>query len=174
MQSNNVMNKYFCQVGSEVSKKIIQPANKRLHNMKNKAGGVDNINTKILKTLVDYIIIPLEHIFNLSIEKSIWSDNLNNTEVVPIHKARSKLCISNYRLISLISNIAQILEKIVNNKLYTFLKKHQILSENQYGFVKNKSTSNALNNTHKIYQNLYKSKSMIATFLDLAKSSRYC
>ena len=70
------MNKYFCEVGSEVSKIIIQPTNKRLNmpkpnnksmflehtdaleintiirNMKNKAGGVDNINTKILKTLV--------------------------------------------------------------------------------------------------------------------------
>ena len=42
-----------------------------IHNRKTKAGGVDNINTKILKTLVNYIIIPLEHIFNLSIEKSI-------------------------------------------------------------------------------------------------------
>ena len=32
-----------------------------IHNMKNKAGSVDNINTKILKTLVNYVIIPLEH-----------------------------------------------------------------------------------------------------------------
>ena len=82
------MNKYFCEVASEVSKKITQPANKRLNlpkpnnksmfleatdaleintiinNMKNKAGGVDNINTKILKTLVNYIIIPLEYIYS--------------------------------------------------------------------------------------------------------------
>ena len=189
------MNKYFCEVGSEVSKKITQPANKRLNlpkpnnksmfleptdaleintiinNMKNKEGGVDNINTKILKTLVNYIIIPLEHIFNLSIEKSIWPDNLKSAEVVPIHKAGSKSYISNYRPISLIFNIAKIFEKIVSNRLYTFLKKHKILSENQYGFVKNKGITDALNYiTHKVYQNLDKRKPMIATFLDLAKA----
>ena len=62
--------------------------------MKNKAGGIDNINTKILKTLVNYIIFPLEHIFKLSIEKSIWPDNLKSAEVVPIHKAGSKSFIS--------------------------------------------------------------------------------
>ena len=119
----NVMNKYFCEVGSEVSNKITQPANKRLNlsipnnksmflepidaleintiinNIKNQAGGVDNINTKILKTLVNYIIIPLEHIFNLSIEKSIWPNNFKSAEVIPIHKAGSKSCISNYRSI---------------------------------------------------------------------------
>ena len=116
-----------------------------INNMKNKAGSVDNINTKILKISVNYIIISLEYIFNLSIEKSIWPDNLKSAEVVPIHKAGSKSCISNYRPISLISNMAKIFEKIVNNRLYTFLKKHQILSENQYGFVKNKGTADALN-----------------------------
>ena len=82
------MNKYFCEVGSEVSKNITQPANKRLNlskpnnksmflepidaleintiinNMKNKAAGVNNINTKFFKTLVNYIIIPLEHIYS--------------------------------------------------------------------------------------------------------------
>ena len=33
-----------------------------INTIKNKAEGVDNINTKILKTLVNYIIFPLEHI----------------------------------------------------------------------------------------------------------------
>ena len=51
------------------------------------------------------------------------------------------------------------------------MKKHKILSENQYGFIKNKGTADALNYiTHKIYQNLDKSKPMIANFLDLAKA----
>ena len=157
------MNKYFCEVGSEVSKKITPPANKRLNlpkpnnksmfleptdaleintiinNMKNKAGGIDNINTRILKTLVNYIIIPFEHIFNQSIEKLIWPDNLKSAKVVPIHKAGSKSCISNYRPISLISNIAKIFEKIVNNRLYTFLKNIKDFLKTSMALLKTKA-----------------------------------
>ena len=54
------MNKYFCEVGSEVKKlhnlqiKDALEINTIINNMKNKAGSVDNINTKILKTLVNY------------------------------------------------------------------------------------------------------------------------
>ena len=191
----NVMNKYFCEVGSELSKKIKQLTNKSINmpkpnrasmfleptdafeinliinNMKNKAGGVDSINTKTLKTLANYIIIPLEHVINLCIEKSIWPNNLKIAEVVPIYKAGKKSCISNYRPISLISNIAKIFEKIVYNRLYKFLQKHKILSDLQFGFVKNKGTTDALSYiSQRIYENLDKSKPMIATFLDLSKA----
>ena len=54
--------------------------------MKNKSGGVDNINAKILKILSEHISVPLEYIFNLCIVKSIWPDALKNAEVVPIYK----------------------------------------------------------------------------------------
>ena len=50
-------------------------------------------------------------------------------EVVPIHKAGEKSNISNYRPISLISNIAKILEKIIYNRLYSFITDCNILSD---------------------------------------------
>ena len=65
-------------------------------------------------------------------------DSLKSAEVVPIHKAKAKTDISNYRPISLISNIAKIFEKIMYNRLYSFLKDCNILSDSQYGFVKGK------------------------------------
>ena len=58
---------------------------------------------------------------NLSIEYAIWSDSLKSAEVVPIHKTEAKSDISNYRPISLISNIAKIFEKIMYNRLYSYL-----------------------------------------------------
>ena len=140
------MNKYFCEIESELRKKIKQLTNKSINmlkpnrasmfleptdafeinliinNMKNKAG-VHSLNTKTLKTLANYIIILLEHVINLCIEKSIWPNNLKIAEVVPLYKAGKKSCISNYRPISLISNIAKIFEKIIYNRLYKFLQK---------------------------------------------------
>lgn len=129
---SNTLNTYFCNIGVELSNKIDTPTNQRMvlppnncnsiflnptnrdevaaiiKNMKNKAGGVDNINVKTLKTLSKYIIDPLTHIFNLCIEKSIWPQCLKEAEIVPIFKAGNKQSSSNYRPISLISNIAKI------------------------------------------------------------------
>lgn len=40
--------------------------------MKNKSGGVDNISVAIIKKKIHSIATPLQHIFNLSIDKGIF------------------------------------------------------------------------------------------------------
>jgi len=50
----------------------------------------------------------------------------------------------NYRPISLLPQFSKILEKLFSNRLDKFLDKHEILSDNQYGFRPNSSTSLAL------------------------------
>ena len=124
-----------------------------------------------MKKLSKYIIIPVEHIFNLCIEKSIWSKQLKIAEVVPIFKSGDKNLATNYRPISLISNIAKLLEKIIHCRLLSFLNKNKILIDNQFGFRKNKGTKDALALiTIIIYNNLNNKTPTIATFLDLAKA----
>ena len=57
------------------------------------------------------------------------------------------------------------------NRLYSILKDCNILSDSQYGFVKGKGTADELNKiTDIIYSHLDKSKSLIISFLDLAKA----
>ena len=53
--------------------------------MQNKNGGIDNINTKTLKTLLEYLVDPLVHIFNLCIDQAIWPDAMEIAEDIPIH-----------------------------------------------------------------------------------------
>ena len=130
------MNSYFCRIGKDLSDKIIKPHNKKLElpamnmntiyikstnnmeilqildNMKMKNGGVDIITTKALKILSYQIVDALTHICNLCIEKSTWPQALKRAEVVPIHKSGNETDMSNYRPISLISNVAKIFKKI--------------------------------------------------------------
>ena len=50
----------------------------------------------------------------------------------------------NYRPISLISSINELIEKTVHERLYSFLEKEQLLFEEQFGFRNNRSTTDAL------------------------------
>ena len=107
--------------------------------MENKNGGNDNINAKTLNTLVEFLVDPLTHIFNLCIDKA-----LKSADVIPLHKSKEKHIANNYRAICLISNIAKVLEKIMHKRIIIFINKCDILAKNQYGFRKNKSTKDAL------------------------------
>ena len=65
--------------------------------MENKNEGNDNINAKTLKTLVEFLVDLLNHIFNLCIDKVIWTDALKSADVIPLHKSKEKHITNNYR-----------------------------------------------------------------------------
>ena len=91
-------------------------------------------------------------------------------EIKPVHKDGSKSCPSNYRPISLASNIEKIFEKILHNIIYNFVTKCSIISDKQYGFIKKLGTKDALQSlTNILYQKLDSTPTVI-TFLDLAKA----
>ena len=71
---------------------------------------------------------------------------LKTAKVVPVFKKYSKLNYSNYRPISLLSNIEKILEKLMYKRLYTFLDYNNIIYELQFGFRQQYSTSHVLIN----------------------------
>ena len=134
------LNKFFCSIGKNLSDKIRPPINEEIKlpimnsksifieptnhqeisniicRMENKNGGIDNINDKTLKTLLEHLTEHLVHIFNHCIDKAIWPDVLKIAEIIAIHKSKEKHIATNYRPISLISNLAKILEKIIHNR----------------------------------------------------------
>lgn len=191
---SNHMNTYFSTIGSTLSQKIQSPytvikpppmnpetifllptssqeVNKVINELKQKKGGVDNIDARSLIILSKYIAEPLAYILNLCMDKSIWPNALKKADVIPIHKSNDKHIVSNYRPISLVSNIAKIFEKIIYSRFLSFIKKHKILSAKQFGFLKNVGTKDALYYlTDSIYNKLDQSSPIAVTFLDLAKA----
>lgn len=73
--------------------------------------------------------------------------------------------------ISLISNLAKVLEKTKHRRLYKFMKECKIISYKQYVDLKNGYTNDALSFINNlICDEIDKNESVIAAFLDLAKA----
>ena len=108
---------------------------KILTSMKPKtSAGHDNISTKLLKALKPAICDPISIIINMSLQSGKVPGNMKLAKVVPIYKAKEKTDLANYRPISLLPSTSKILEKIVHCRLYKYFMKHELLSQNQFGF----------------------------------------
>ena len=95
---------------------------------------------------------------------------LKTPKVVPVFKKDSKLDYSNYRPVSLLSNIEKILEKRIYKRLYTFLKKNNVIYNLQFGFRQQYSTSHSLINiTGNIRKALDDGNVGCGVFVDLQK-----
>lgn len=145
---------------------------KIINNLKDDAAaGFDGISVKTIKSIAVNIIEPLIYIYNLSISKCTFPDKLKIAVIKPLFKHGDATNINNYRPISMISNFAKILEKIIELRLVVYLEKNKLLSKNQFGFRPGLSTENALYSASNfIYNALDSSKKTMAIFLDLAKA----
>ena len=94
---------------------------------KNKGTGPNGIPTEILQLISFFISIPLSKIYNMCITSGVQPDKLKLAHAVPIFKKGSRLLVSNYRPISLLSNLNKIFEKIMHKRIYAFLETYEIL-----------------------------------------------
>ena len=109
-----------------------------------KGSGPYSVPGTILKALKANLCHPLTTIINMSFATGIYPDLLKIAKVIPIFKKGDKLFVSNYRPISLLSNINKIFEKLVYSRLYSFLELHNCIYELQFGFRAKHSTQHAL------------------------------
>ena len=107
----NSFNKYFSSIGSNLAKHLPKGneyqsymTNQLPNNMfltpitehelsveinklpQNKAPGIDNIPSGIIKLTTDFITTPLTHIFNTSFDSATVPDSLKIAKVIPVYK----------------------------------------------------------------------------------------
>ena len=81
----------------------------------------------MLFLLKNEISKQLADLFNLSFMTGVFPSVLKTAKVVPVFKKDSKLDYSNYRPISLLSNIEKIPEKLMYKRLCAFLNKNNVI-----------------------------------------------
>ena len=154
----NVMVKYFTSVytgpnneqlpdmsenyETEISNIVIsrEDLQERLEKLNvNKSCGPDNIHPRVLKETARATSIPLEKIFTLSLSSGECPEDWRSANVTPIHKKGDRTVPSNYRPVSLTSQVCKVLESIVRKHILEHLAANNILSDKQHGFREGRS-----------------------------------
>ena len=136
-----------------------------------KSRGYDDLNSQFIKQIKVGLAYPLKILINRSFEEGIFPDKLKISKTIALHKRNEKVLVDNYRPISLLSVFSKIFEKAFCNKLVSFITNNNLLSENQYGFRKKRSTSQAVLEFHlQAINSILHNQQMIATFIDLTKA----
>ena len=113
------------------------------HTKANKASGPDNIGSKLLK-MARYELIDIFHyFFNISLKNCFIPQQWKIADIVPIPKVPRPKTEKEYRPVCLTSVVCKTLEKIISKMILNMTK--DVWKENkQYGFLPNRSTTDAL------------------------------
>ena len=92
-------------------------------------------------------------------------------KITPIFQADDNTDANNYKPISLLSNFNRIFEKLIFNRMESFIEKNNLFSPFQYGFRKAKLTQHAiLDIVNTIQTNMDKHLFSCGVFIDLKKA----
>ena len=130
-----------------------------------------DISPRILKLFRQSISPTMATLLNRCMHSGIFPDVLKIARVIPLFKSGDRNCITNYRPISLLPVFSKIFEKLIHKRLLSFLDKHNILYNKQFGFRKRHSTIHALNTAiTQILQSLDRKETVFGIFLDFSKA----
>jgi len=139
--------------------------------LQNKSCHLSDVPIFIYKHFSDLISPIISQLFNLSLETGVFPTVLKAATIIPIHKSGDTTCVNNFRPISMLPILAKIFEKLMLKRLLSFIKRKNLIADNQFGFRKNSSTADALLEFLNVASNSLSSKcAFISVFLDFTKA----
>ena len=136
-----------------------------------KASGPDGINNRILKEIATEIAPLLCDLFNFSLSTSRVLEKWKEANVCAVFKKGDKSLVSNYRPISLLSNMEKVFERLIFKHIYNFIHENNVLSPHQSGFRPRDSTVNQLMYLYNNYcKALNEGKEIRVIFFDISKA----
>ena len=153
----------FQYVSTDKVDSIIKKVNSK------KVSKSDDISTKVIKEFKTFFAEFLSKNFNSSLETGYFPEDFTCAEVAPIYKKNHKKVKSNYRPISLLSNISKVYERCMQEQLDKYFS--DLLSKYQCGFRQDYGTQNyLLSMIEKLRKKRYKKGIFAAVLTDLSKA----
>ena len=142
-----------------------------MKNLKDSSAGWDCISSSVVKSTYENIISPLTYVSNLCISQGVFPTELKIARVIPLYKAGDPLLFSNYRPVSVLPLFSKILERLMYNRLLSFVNENKILYSYQFGFRFGHSPSLALIILiDKVSKALENGEYVLGLFLDFSKA----
>ena len=104
-----------------------------------KAPGDDSIHPVILRKLAQQLAKPLSMMFTRSMKSGQVPQNWRLANVTPIFKKGSKKLASNYRPISLTSQVCKTMEKLIKGRITVHLNATSLINDSQHGSTAGRS-----------------------------------
>src|SRR5678815_5135457 len=137
----------------------------------NKSCDLQSVPNWIYKHCKKEISPVLAALFNNSIELHYYPTELKIAKVTPVPKRSDTSLPKNSRPISILHTTGKIFEKLVHAQLTNYLHANGLLSQNQFGFTKNRNTEDALIFlTEKLYKALNEKQTCVLLLLDVSRA----
>lgn len=139
--------------------------------MKRKCPGWDGLDATVIKETAPYFVDTLTSLINKSMAEGIFPTELKIAKVIPLYKNNDATLINNYRPVSILPLFSKIFEKIMYARLMSFINKHNLLYNLQFGFRKGYNTNLALITLiDKLSEALDNGNHVVGVFLDFSKA----
>jgi len=186
-------NKYYVNIGSSLASQIenvdvnpksyiknyntaslfLEPVTEVLQimkSLKDSSPGWDEIKSTIIKKS-EALLCPLTHICNCSLLTGVVPLELKVAKVIPLFKGGDNTLLTNSRPVSVLQCFSKIFEKIMYDRLLSFIKEYDLLYEFQFDFRHKYSTCMALTTlVDRVSRALDNNEYVIGVFLDFSKA----
>ena len=98
------------------------------------------VSINIVKKIYSNCINVLLHVISLLFLKGIFPKEMKIAKVIPLYKNDNNMTVYNYRPISILPVFSKLLERLMYNRLISFINQHKLLNKFQFGFRSQHST----------------------------------
>ena len=134
-------------------------------------GKASDIPVLVLKRCHKVLSPILSKFFNSFMNSGTFPELLKVGQISPIFKKGNPQLLDNYRPVSTLPMLSKLFEKIIYRRLYDFFISKNVISEKQFGFRRNHSTSHAINcSVNFVAGCIEEKRHVVGMFLDLSKA----